>query len=426
MDVRGTEIMIGGYHRDISTGGTYKDLTSVFLLTSDYPISSSDWSFTPNVIGEIEINMNEAAPVVVEFGEEHTHILYQSNRDDITGKERLGLWYAHGSSQQSSWTYRKAIGDTADMHTMSVKTIDDKDYLFAVWKEGIDSESRLIAMVADSSMTPYENLRMEVSSKGIGDIQMTETHLGIQIFYDFVGPSGSQIQYGMMSPSEEEQWIGLSNRITSGKNHLSSADRSPLSDQTILLTWNELSGWEIRSLIDDNDPDVGKLNFLDELRVQLGLDEQNFAILMSGIAITVLLLCVVVLSTMSISAVKWAGRKRRKKASGNIILEDNVVDIVEPTDIEIKSSEIELVNSELTDGANVRKERRQERKSVVSEHQEMIAKIPSITMPIPEGNTSQIPNMNRAVICQECAARFEVSMGLKMIKCPICDARIDL
>ena len=426
MDVRGTEIMIGGYHRDISTGGTYKDLTSVFLLTSDYPTSSSDWSFTPNVIGEIEINMNEAAPVVVEFGEEHTHILYQSNRDDITGKERLGLWYAHGSSQQSSWTYRKAIGDTADMHTMSVKTIDDKDYLFAVWKEGIDSESRLIAMVADSSMTPYENLRMEVPSKGIGDIQMTETHLGIQIFYDFVGPSGSQIQYGMMSPSEEEQWIGLSNRITSGKNHLSSADRSPLSDQTILLTWNELSGWEIRALIDDNDPDVGKLNFLDELRVQLGLDEQNFAILMSGIAITVLLLCLVVLSTMSISAVKWAGRKRRKKASGNIILEDNVVDIVEPTDIEIKSSEIELVNSELTDGANVRKERRQERKSVVSEHQEMIAKIPAITMPIPEGNTSQIPNMNRAVICQECAARFEVSTGLKMIKCPICDARINL
>jgi uncharacterized CHY-type Zn-finger protein len=56
----------------------------------------------------------------------------------------------------------------------------------------------------------------------------------------------------------------------------------------------------------------------------------------------------------------------------------------------------------------------------------MIAKIPVITMPIPEGNTSQIPNMNRAVICQECAARFEVSTGLKMIKCPICDARINL
>ena len=179
-------------------------------------------------------------------------------------------------------------------------------------------------------------------------------------------------------------------------------------------------------MIDDNDPDIGELNFLDELRVYLGLDEQNFAILMSGIAITVLLLCLVVLSTMSISAMKWAGRKRRKKASGNIILEDNVVDIVEPTDIEIKSSEIELVDSELTDGANVRKERRQERKNVVPENKEMMAKMPAITMPLPEVNITQIPNMNRAVICHECAARFEVSTGLKMIKCPICDTRINL
>ena len=426
MDVRGTEVMIGGYHRDISTGGTYKDLTNIFLLTSDYPTSSSDWSFTPNIIGEIEINMNDAAPVVVEFGEEHTHIFYQSNRDDITGKERLGLWYAHGSSEQSSWTYRKAIGDTADMQMMSVRTIDGEDYLFAVWKEGIDSESKLVAMIADSTMTPYENLSMEISSKGIGNIQMTETHLGIQVFYDFVGPTGSQIQYGMMNPSENEQWIGLSDRITSGKNHLSSADRSPLSDQTILLSWNELSGWEIRALVDDNDPDIGSLNFLDELRVYLGLDEQNFAILMAGVAITILLLCLVVLSTMSVSAVKWMGKKRRKTVSGNIVLEDNVVDIVDPTDIEIKSSEIELIDPEFTSGANIRKERREERKNIVSVNKEIMPIMPEISIPAPNENIAQMPNMNRTVICSKCTSRFEVSMNLKTIKCPICEFRIDL
>ena len=54
IDVKGTEIIVAGYHRDISTGGTFKDLTSVFLLTSDYPISSDDWDYTPNVIDEIE------------------------------------------------------------------------------------------------------------------------------------------------------------------------------------------------------------------------------------------------------------------------------------------------------------------------------------------------------------------------------------
>ena len=75
IDVKGTEIIIAGYHRDISTGGTFKDLTSVFLLTSNYPISSDDWDYTPNGIDEIEISMYDSDPVTVELGEEFTHIL---------------------------------------------------------------------------------------------------------------------------------------------------------------------------------------------------------------------------------------------------------------------------------------------------------------------------------------------------------------
>jgi hypothetical protein len=309
------------------------------------------------------------------------------------------------------------------MQMMSVKTIDDKDYLFAVWKEGIDSESALVAMITDSTMTAEENLSMKIPSKGIGNIQMTDTHLGIQVFYDFVGPTGSQIQYGMMNPSLDDQWIGLSDRITSGKNHLSSVDRSPLSDETIVLSWNELSGWQIRALIDDNDPDVGELNILDELRVYLGLDEQNFAILTAGVAITVLILCLIVLSTMSVSALKWAGRKRKKVATGNIILEENVVDIVESTDIEIRSSEIELIDVELTDGANSRKERRQDRKTVIT--QNMAQPMPSAVTPTTKSEI-QIPTLNRPVLCPTCTSKFEASMELKMVKCPICDSRIDL
>ena len=74
-------------------------------------------------------------------------------------------------------------------------------------------------------------------------------------------------------------------------------------------------------MIDDSDPDKGELNLLDEVRIYLGLDEQNFGILMAGISITVLLLCLLVLTTMSLSAVKWVGRKRRKVATGKIILD---------------------------------------------------------------------------------------------------------
>ena len=222
-----------------------------------------------------------------------------------------------------------------------------------------------------------------------------------------------------------EQWIGLSDRITSGKNHLSSADRSPLSDQTILLSWNELSGWEIRALVDDSDPDTGELNLLDDLRIYLGLDEQNFAILMAGVAITVLLLCLIVLSTMSVSALKWTSRKRRKTTVGKIILEDNVVDIVEPTDIEIKASEIELVDKELTEGASVRKERRNERKVVTPENNDQLPNMPPIFIPTPVDNMMPMPEINRPVMCPSCSVRFEVAMNLSMTKCPICNFRID-
>jgi DNA-directed RNA polymerase subunit RPC12/RpoP len=378
------------------------------------------------VIDEIEISMYDSDPVTVELGEEFTHILYQSNRDDITGEERIGLWYAHGDSQQTSWTYRKAIGDKAGMQKMSVITHEDRDYIYSVWKEGTDAESKLVSKVTDSTMTVFENLSVEIPSKGIGNIQMTETHLGIQIFYDFVGPTGSQIQYGMMNPIPGEEWIGLSDRITTGKNHLSSVDRSPLSDQTIILSWNEIYGWEIRSLIDDSDPDRGELNLLDEMRIYLGLDEQNFGILMAGISIMVLLLCLLVLTTMSLSAVKWVGRKRRKVATGNIILEDNVVDIVEPTDLEVKSSEIELIDENIDENSNLRRQRRNSRK-MSNQSDEVVMAIPPqpVTLP-PPVDLLEMPQINRTILCPDCSARFEVAIGLKMIKCPICENRISL
>jgi DNA-directed RNA polymerase subunit RPC12/RpoP len=235
-----------------------------------------------------------------------------------------------------------------------------------------------------------------------------------------------------MNPIHEEEWIGLSDRITTGKNHLSSVDRSPLSDQSIILSWNEIYGWEIRSLIDDNDPDRGDLNLLDEMRIYLGLDEQNFGILMAGISITVLLICLLLLSTMSLSAVKWLGRKRTRVATGNIVLEENVVDIVESTDIEIKSSEIELIDEEIEE-TNARKQRRDSRKNtnawntqmqLQESKQELVE--PLQKMPLPPLGVAETPQINRPILCPECSSRFEVSMGLKMIKCPICDNRISL
>ena len=37
IDVDGTKLLVAGYHRDLLTGGTYQDLTSIFILEADAP-----------------------------------------------------------------------------------------------------------------------------------------------------------------------------------------------------------------------------------------------------------------------------------------------------------------------------------------------------------------------------------------------------
>ena len=49
----------------------------------------------------------------MELGHEQAHILYQTVRNDSTGKDRLGVWYTHGEVTQETWTYRRAVGDEA-------------------------------------------------------------------------------------------------------------------------------------------------------------------------------------------------------------------------------------------------------------------------------------------------------------------------
>ena len=66
-----------------------------------------------------------------------------------TGNDRLGLWYAHGDIKQSSWTYKKAVGDHASLPQMKVHTIDDEDRLVVAWKEGEGIDSELITRIVD-------------------------------------------------------------------------------------------------------------------------------------------------------------------------------------------------------------------------------------------------------------------------------------
>ena len=436
MDVKGSEIVVAGYHRDIFTAGTQQDITSVFVLISDAPTKSQDWGLNPAAVSELDLVAGMTDPVDIEFGDEDVHLLYQSLRNDTTGIDRLGLWYAHGLPDQSSWGYRKAVGDHAFSPEMVVSVDDDEEVIVAVWGEGEEDDSEIVAIIGDSTFTPIDDNEVRVPSRGLGMIELLETSRGTQVFFDFVGPGGPQMQYGLINA--EEGWIGISDRI--GLGRLSVVDRSPTGGEAVILHTSQ-SGWQIRSLVDDSSPNSGDSDLLEMIRISLGLDEQNFNVLLGGTALTVIFLSVIVLLTMTARAVRWIGSRRRTSAPGLVMLEEDVVDVILETDISVSSSEVELVEEEeeegasLGEGASERKRRREGRAR--SGHAESLPPLPppAITpppagMPIPEGSPkTDFPpplQMNRSVLCDSCGGRFEVSSGLKMTKCPVCDERIDL
>jgi len=428
IDVEGEEVLISGYHRDMFTGGTFGDETSVFLLHADNPTKSSDWTLTPNVIGEIDLIPGTASSLDVEFGEEEgAHLLYQSTRSDSTGIERHGLWYAHGLIEQSSWTYKKAVGDEASLAVMKVHVIDGDERITAAWREGDGHESVMVAMVADSSFEPIDNLTRTYPSRGLSSIMMKEVERGVQVFFDVVGPTGPQVRYGIIDA--DAGWLGLSNRLNLGNLHL--IDRSPASSET-LLVHTSASGWLIRSIVDDHGPSNGG-GMLDQLRHALGLDEQNFNILLGGIAVIVLLLCTVILATMSARGIRWMRKRRSFEASGNVLLEEDVVDVVDEDDIAVSTSEdegsnlVELV--ELDGGGELRRGRRR-RRSQAAPAPEM----PPMPVPLPEPSTDapettpdpDEPQLNKPVVCPGCDCRFETLVDVNAAKCPVCGENIAL
>ncbi len=432
MDVRESEIMIAGYHRDIFTSGTQQEITSVFILSSDAPTKGSDWSLNPSAVSELDLIAGMSDPVDIEFGDEDAHLLFQSLRNDTTGVDRLGLWYAHGLPEQTSWGYKKAVGDHAFSPEMAVYLDGDDEVIVAVWGEGDEASSELVAIIADSTFTSTEGNEMRVPARGLGTIELLEVTRGTQVFFDFIGPGGPQMQYGMINT--DEGWIGISDRI--GLGLLSVVDRSPVGAEAVILHTSQ-NGWQIRSLVDDASPGSGNSNFLEMIRISLGLDEQNFNVLLGGTAITVIFLSAIVLLTMSARAVRWINSRRKTAAPGVVMLEDDFVDVILESDISISSSEVELVEEEevpQSEGASERKRRREVRARPDQPSHLPPMPIPSIPPPeiMPSEIISETPElpppvqMNRSVLCHSCEGRFEVPGNLKMTKCPVCDERIDL
>ena len=425
MDMKGSEILVAGYHHELATGSSNQN-NAIFLVASESPTKSSDWFVNPQLVGDLKVTPGKTDPVAVAMGDEDGHILYQDTRNDTTGVDRLGLWYAHGLPDQASWSFRKAVGDHAFMPSLSISEIDGEDVMVAAWGEGSDQTSELIVTIVDSSFSVISEVR--TAARGLGYIGLLETERGVQIFFDFVGPSGPQIQYGMAN--SEDEWIGVSDRLGIGR--IVVASRSPLdSDATLLQT--SPTGWQIRALVDDSSPTNSEDSILEQVRAYLGLDERNFNVILVGISGVTIVLCLVVILTMSTRAIRWATGRTGKEIAGVVILEEDVVDVIVDTDISVSSSEVELVEEQKTNSQNAtdRRRRREYRSSNSAKTLPDLADSGEFAIPIPKHSPPLPPPLplegaNIGVSCQSCSSIFEIESGLKKFSCPVCGEKIKL
>ena len=211
MAVNGDEIVLAGYHRDILTGGSWNDVTNIFMLHNN-DAKSSSWTTKMNVLSDIDIKPQDGDAIAVGIGEE-IHILYQAMRDDVTGIERVGLFYAHGVISQTPFSFQAPAGDDASMPEMMVVEHKDKDVLISAWIEGSGRSAEIISVVQDSiwSVDTYNN-NSAPGATNIVMMHMSEDE--IKVFHDEIGVLGPVTRYGMYSVGDSE--ISLSNLIAKG------------------------------------------------------------------------------------------------------------------------------------------------------------------------------------------------------------------
>jgi hypothetical protein len=427
VDVIDTEILVAGYHSDLFTGGSMEEITNIFTLYADAPIASSDWILNPSVIPDIDVPPSSSDPLAIEFGHEQAHLLYQTIRNDSTGVERLGLWYSHGQLSQSEWTYRKSVGDEASLPHLAVIIEDKEDKLISIWREGSPQESELVSMVTDSKFEVLEEMETRVPARGMTGVEILDTASGLQVIFDRVGPYGPQIEFGKIGYGEG--WIGLSDALAIGIFGM--ADRSPELGESMIVV-STSSGWQIRSLIDD-ESDIRNDDYVERLRASLGLDQEQFEVLLILVALAVLILGGVTLVTLSAQGIRWVSRSRRVDSETEVLMEEDIVDIVEEADIAVDSRVVELIGTEEDElsGAPGRRARRERRADGGED--------PIVNTEVVEPGTKNLPHTlplemtgggeedgSSIAICTGCGGRFAIEIGVSSTKCPVCGERVNL
>ena len=467
-DQYGGTMVLAGYHRDLSTSGSWQDITSLFVISSPTPDRGSSWTTPITVLSDIDIRPADAQPLAVGFGEEYLHLLYQEYRDDVTGVERVGMMYTHGSYTSSTWSFQYSVGDDASHPIMEVLVQDGEDRLISSWIEGQGKTSNVVVANTNALWSGAEPQRL--LAPGATGVHFDLREEGLYLHHDEINLNGPVHRLGLVADDDGAELSGMSNMLDQGFLF----GIGSMDEDTILCTVSPTGSLSLTTLavLSGSSSGVAAPGLLETLLDYLPGESRDIKLRILGVGVGLLglfLLSIAVVVRRSRSEVdellEEMGETDDDVESVEVMItpeqddgplltvvdDDEELTVQAPVAVIVEDEEETLaaeLERKLEEGeGNARLERRMKRKQM-REMAEVLEKglppLPSLpvpgelpppaaalppldgTLPLPAPGMP-LPDLKRDVTCPACQANFSVKdLMLKRTTCPVCGTDFDL
>ena len=453
LDQHDDTMVLAGYHRDLSTSGSWQDITSIFVISSTSPDKGTSWSDPITVLSDIDIRPADAQPLGVGLGEEYLHVLYQEYRDDVSGIERVGLMYTHGAYTVPSWSFQYSVGDDARAPHLEVLVADGEDRLLGTWIEGQGKVSNIVVSNTNAVWSGSENQR--VLAPGATEVALLLHNDGMYLFHDEINVNGPVHRMGLVADSTGAPLSGLSNTIE--QDYLFGV--GTMEADTIICSITpsgSLSLSKIASLSGATRT-VESPTLFETLLAFLPGESRDAKLQTLGIGLGVLfvfLVSIAVVLRRSRNEVEELLEELEEDSDALEIMvspehddgplltvedDEDVLTVQLPTDGEMEPEEASLAEElerKLEEGeGNARLERRMKRKQqreMTAILEQSLPPLPAVVplaelpTPLPAGPLP-LPDLKREVVCPHCEAGFSIKdLMLKKIECPVCNTTFDI
>ena len=456
-------MVLAGYHRDLSTGGSWQDVTSLFVLSSTSPDKGTSWSNPITVLSDIDIRPGDTQPLGVGLGDEYLHLLYQEYRDDVSGIERVGLMYTHGPHTVPSWSFQYSVGDEASSPVLEVMVENEEDRVIGAWIEG---QGKVSNIVVSNTNSVWSGNTQRSLAPGVTDVALAQRSEGLYLYHDEINLNGPVHRLGLITNAEGEPINGLSNMIDQGFLF----GIGVMEDDTILCSITPSGLMSLSNVVStEASNNVGSSpSTLETLLDYLPGDSREGKLRVLGLGLSVL-----VIFLISIAVVVRRSRNEVEELLEEMADEEGElveVMITPETDVgpllTVEDEEEELtiqapvavmddeeatlseeLEKKLEDGeGNARLERRMKRKQqremseMAAALQQGLPPLPGALPPLPMADLPPLdpsaplpapalplPDLKRDVTCPSCQATFAVKdLMLKRMSCPVCSESFEL